>query len=214
MVILAPDSGADGSTGRRVRIVGEVFDVASVSLVRAEILAIKALYYSETTLPPRVREAVRERVTRFAAPDHAAVTEDVHVAFTEELFPRAFYENVLNFRTWPGYGDAERVAIEFTERAWLTPRELNGDDGFWDRMRANFTDSQIADLALMVTTWQKRTLYLTILAGGFIPSAHLSSRLQEAAERPIGAATLDWADALERRAANEMTRSPRNCPPA
>ena len=55
------------------------------------------------------------------------------------------YLSVSDWRDRDGYSDAERLAIEFAESYCLDHRSMN--DEFFDRLRAQFTDAEILDLA-------------------------------------------------------------------
>jgi alkylhydroperoxidase family enzyme len=55
------------------------------------------------------------------------------------------YLSVGEWRTHDGYTPAERLAIEFAERYCLDHRSM--DEAFFDRMRTQFTDGEILDLA-------------------------------------------------------------------
>ena len=61
------------------------------------------------------------------------------------------YANVADWRTYPGYSDAERIAIEYAEKFALD--HLSLDDAFFARMRRFYTDGQIMDIAVCVGTW-------------------------------------------------------------
>jgi alkylhydroperoxidase family enzyme len=61
------------------------------------------------------------------------------------------YAHVAEWRTHPGYSDAERIAIEYAEKFALDHLAL--DDAFFARMRRHYTDEQIMDIAICVGTW-------------------------------------------------------------
>jgi len=65
----------------------------------------------------------------------------------------AFYAAVSEWRTSPLYSPRERLAIEFAERFGTEPKALAGDEDFWDRMHAHFSDGEIVDLAHSVAAW-------------------------------------------------------------
>lgn len=65
---------------------------------------------------------------------------------TEEL-----YANVASYATYPDYSEAERIAIEYTEKFALDHKKL--DDTFFDRMREHFTDEEIMEISVAVGTW-------------------------------------------------------------
>ena len=100
--------------------------------------------YSRSILDPAEREAARMRIAElnaceacatFRAPSvvDAGVTDDV-------------YAHVSEWRTWPGYTDRQRLAIEFAERFAVDHRAV--DDDLFARLHLVFTDAEILDLTL------------------------------------------------------------------
>jgi alkylhydroperoxidase family enzyme len=71
----------------------------------------------------------------FRAPSvvEAGVTEDM-------------YAHLDEWRTWPGYSDRQRLAIEYAERFATDHRAI--DDELFARLRAGFADDEILDLTL------------------------------------------------------------------
>jgi alkylhydroperoxidase family enzyme len=61
------------------------------------------------------------------------------------------YANVAEWRTHPGYTDAERIAIEYAERFAVDHTSL--DDAFFARMRKHYSDEQIMEISVCVGTW-------------------------------------------------------------
>lgn len=61
------------------------------------------------------------------------------------------YSHVAEWRTYPGYTEAERIAIEYAEKFALDHLAL--DDAFFERMRKQYSDEQIMDIAICVGTW-------------------------------------------------------------
>lgn len=64
-----------------------------------------------------------------------------------------FYRNVSNWRTYSGYSERERLAIEFAEAMGQHPQGLAADDEFWSRAKAAFSDNEIVDLTYAVASW-------------------------------------------------------------
>jgi alkylhydroperoxidase family enzyme len=56
------------------------------------------------------------------------------------------YAHLDAWRTWPGYSDRQRLAIEYAERFATDHRAI--DDELFTRLRANFGDDEILDLTL------------------------------------------------------------------
>jgi len=55
------------------------------------------------------------------------------------------YLSVTDWRKRPEYSDAEKLAIEFAERYCLDHGSMN--DEFFDRLRTQFSETEILDLA-------------------------------------------------------------------
>lgn len=102
--------------------------------------------YNHNRLPMRVRELARIVIahdnecevcvnTRDADGPDAGVDEDL-------------YSHALQWRTWPGFTDQERIAAEFAHRFATEHTRLRDDEDFWERAGAQFSDELLADLAL------------------------------------------------------------------
>jgi AhpD family alkylhydroperoxidase len=100
--------------------------------------------YSRSKLPADEREVVRMRIAQlnecsacavFRAPSvvAAGVAEDA-------------YEHLHEYRTYPGYTDRQRLAIEYAERFATDHQGI--DDDFFVRLRAAFADDEVLDLTL------------------------------------------------------------------
>ena len=61
------------------------------------------------------------------------------------------YQNVSAWQTYPDYSDAERIAIEYTEKFAIDHKKL--DDAFFDRMREHFSDEEILEISVCVGNW-------------------------------------------------------------
>lgn len=69
-----------------------------------------------------------------------------HNELSEDL-----YANVEGWATFPDFSDAERIALEFTERFALDHHSL--DDAFFERMRKLWSDEEILEISICVGTW-------------------------------------------------------------
>jgi 4-carboxymuconolactone decarboxylase len=107
--------------------------------------------YNSNRLPMRVREMARIVIahdnecvvcinTRDADGPAAGVDEDL-------------YSHALQWRTWQGFTEQERLAAEFAHRFATEHTALRDDDAFWQRCRVHFTDELLADLALSCAMW-------------------------------------------------------------
>jgi alkylhydroperoxidase family enzyme len=61
------------------------------------------------------------------------------------------YQHVTEWASWPGFTDAERVAIEYAEK--FASDHLALDDEFFGRMHRHFTDEEIMEIAVSVGCW-------------------------------------------------------------
>jgi AhpD family alkylhydroperoxidase len=107
--------------------------------------------YNKNRLPMRVRELARMVI---AEDNECAVCvntrdEDGPAAGVDE----ELYDHALEWRTWPGYSEQERVAAEFAHRFATEHTKLRDDEDFWQRCHQQFSDELIADLALSCALW-------------------------------------------------------------
>jgi alkylhydroperoxidase family enzyme len=61
------------------------------------------------------------------------------------------YQHVAEWATWPGFSDAERIAIEYAEKFALDHTAL--DDAFFRRLHEHYTDEEIMEIAVSVGCW-------------------------------------------------------------
>ena len=71
------------------------------------------------------------------------------------------YVHVEEYRSWPGYTDRERLAIEFAER--FVVDHTNIDDELIARLRARFDDDEILDLTLCMAVFMGLGRLLRVL---------------------------------------------------
>jgi len=64
-----------------------------------------------------------------------------------------FYEAVPDWATSPLFSERERIAIELAERMGERPHSMHGDDAFWDKVHAHFSDREIVDMTLAIASW-------------------------------------------------------------
>ena len=110
-----------------------------------EGLSVIAGYvYTQSRLAKREFEAARFRV----AESNRCVTclNTRHEDGLEHGMDEDFYANVMKWRTYEGFTERERLAIEFAER--FCERWTEDDPDFWARLRAAYSDGEIVDLAL------------------------------------------------------------------
>src|SRR3546814_2457179 len=67
--------------------------------------------------------------------------------FSDEPIEEELYTNAeaINLE-WPGFSARERLLLEFVDRFANAIDGMNGDDAFWERMHANFSDTEIGEI--------------------------------------------------------------------
>ncbi len=61
------------------------------------------------------------------------------------------YANVLEWRTFAGYSEADRIAIEYAEKFAIDHLAL--DDAWFAKAKQHYTDEQLHGMALMIGAW-------------------------------------------------------------
>jgi AhpD family alkylhydroperoxidase len=100
--------------------------------------------YQRSKLPASEREVARMRIAQLNACDACATFRApsvVDAGITDDE-----YAHVEEWRTWPGYTERQRLAIEYAERFAADHRTI--DDELFCRLRARFADDEILDLTL------------------------------------------------------------------
>lgn len=107
--------------------------------------------YNRNRLPMRVRELARIVIAHDNECEVCVNTRDADgptAGVDEEL-----YAHALEWRTWPGFTDQERIAAEFAHRFATEHTKLRDDEDFWERCGEHFSDELLADLALSCAMW-------------------------------------------------------------
>jgi alkylhydroperoxidase family enzyme len=141
--------------------------LGSPVLVEARNAAFQTAYINDSTLTPREREMIRMRSVYQASCSLCSQTRaarDVK-GYSDEPIPEELYDHILDWRTWPGYTDRERLGIEFCERYMLDYMDMVYDEDLWTRLHANFTETEIGDLCLLVGLWDASTKQFHLLVG-------------------------------------------------
>jgi AhpD family alkylhydroperoxidase len=105
--------------------------------------------YGRSILPAAEREVARMRIAQlnecsacavFRAPSvvAAGVSEDA-------------YEHLHEYRTYAGYTERQRLAIEYAERFAADHQAI--DDELFTRLRSHFADDEILDLTLCLAVY-------------------------------------------------------------
>jgi alkylhydroperoxidase family enzyme len=111
--------------------------------------ALSDAVYNHSTLPTGEREAARYTI---------AMINDCQVcraarakSGADEGIDEGFYAEVPVWRTSSILSERERLAAEFAERFALD--HLAMDEALWGRMRAAFSDDELADLTMSCGAW-------------------------------------------------------------
>ncbi len=100
--------------------------------------------YQRSILPAVEREVARMRIAQLNACNACATFRAPSVSeagVTDDL-----YEHVADYRTYAGYTDRQRLAIEYAERFAVDHRGI--DDELVGRLRSAFTDAEVLDLTM------------------------------------------------------------------
>jgi len=110
----------------------------------------------ETSLTPREREGPRILMAkRVNCPTCISVRlwRDMP-GYSDEEIPEVFYENAINANAhWEGFSVRESLLVEFADRFENDVDNINADDDFWARIYANFTEAEVGDALIMLSTW-------------------------------------------------------------
>jgi AhpD family alkylhydroperoxidase len=105
--------------------------------------------YEQSVLPPAEREVARMRIAQLN--DCLACADFRATSMVEAGVPPEHYDHVQDYKTYPGYTDRQRLAIEYAER-FATEHDTI-DDEFFGHLRELFTDPEILDLSLCVAVY-------------------------------------------------------------
>jgi alkylhydroperoxidase family enzyme len=141
-------------------------------------LAFGDTVYQEISLPFRLVEAARYRTAQingclacqaFRAERDLGPLLERHGGNASHSFisrgdptpDEEFYAEIESWRTSTKFSERERLAIDFAERMGIAPHAFDGDEGFWERMHANFDNAEIVELTLAIGCWiaMGRTLH-------------------------------------------------------
>ena len=121
--------------------------------------ALSHAIYEQSIVPVRERELARMRI---------ALINGCAICQQWRKTPGAAgnigeddYAHVLEWSTYDGYSERERIAVDYAERFALDHHTI--DQAFYDRMRAaGYSDAEILDLTVCIGGWMAlgRTLHV------------------------------------------------------
>lgn len=115
------------------------------------LVAFSEAIYGQGRLPLREREIARMRIAEINQCEvcrNARQQQGTAAGVDED-----FYTNMLDWRHAGDYSTREKLAAEFAERFAIDHVALRADDGFWQRMRAEFGDAEIVELTMSCALW-------------------------------------------------------------
>lgn len=104
--------------------------------------------YEHTTLGLREFEAARLRIAQI---NGCLFCQDFRTDRDGVKVEADFDTAVQAWRTTDAFDDRARLAAEYAERFATDHHGL--DDEFWDRMRAQYTDTEIVELPMCLGSW-------------------------------------------------------------
>jgi alkylhydroperoxidase family enzyme len=111
--------------------------------------ALSHAVYEQSIIPVREREVARMRIAQIN--DCAICQQWRKTTGSAEAMTEADYENVSDWRTFAGYSEREKLAIEYAERFALD--HVNLDDEFFTRLKAAYNDAEVLDLTVCIGAW-------------------------------------------------------------
>jgi len=107
---------------------------------------LSAAVYDTDVIDVRTRELMRMRIAQI---NQCEVCLETRVGDPDATVPSDDdYANVAHWATWPGFSDAERVAVSFAEL--FATDHLALDDSWFAAARNHFSDEQLHAMAVMV----------------------------------------------------------------
>jgi AhpD family alkylhydroperoxidase len=104
--------------------------------------------YEHSSLGLREFEAARLRIAQV---NGCLFCQDWRTERAGEKVEATFADAVAEWRTTPAFDERTRLAAEYAERYALDHHGL--DDGFWTRMKACYTDTEIVELSMCLGSW-------------------------------------------------------------
>jgi alkylhydroperoxidase family enzyme len=106
--------------------------------------------YEHSTLTLREFEAAR---TRIAQVNHCSFCLDWRTERDGQKVDEALYGQVAGWAEAEGLSDRERLAAEYAERFAADHLSLDGDEAFWARFKAAYSDEEIIELSMCIGSW-------------------------------------------------------------
>ena len=104
--------------------------------------------YEHTTLGLREFEAARLRIAQI---NGCLFCQDWRTERGGVQVESTFADAVTDWRTTSDFDERTRLAAEYAERYALDHHGL--DDGFWERMKAAYSDREIVEISMCLGSW-------------------------------------------------------------
>ncbi len=104
--------------------------------------------YEHTTLGLREFEAARLRIAQI---NGCVFCLDWRTDRDGETVEEGFLDAVEEWRRTSAFDERTRLAAEYAERYALDHHGL--DDGFWERMKAAYSDREIVEISMCIGSW-------------------------------------------------------------
>jgi alkylhydroperoxidase family enzyme len=132
--------------------------------IAAAAMQFSSAVYQHSKLPVRVLEAARTRTAEIngclvcqafrSVRDLPVLYGDVSTMASNGPAPdNDLYLQVAEWRTSTLFDDREKLAIEYAEGMGLDPIGIAANEDFWARAKKLFTDAELADLTLSISSW-------------------------------------------------------------
>src|SRR3954447_24297005 len=141
---------------------GDQPEVVRALLLRPQLAAAVAAYNEAvfaSALDWRLHELVRMRVAQINECNVCLswrTPEAVAAGITEDLL-----DAVADYRTTAAFTDAEKVALEFTERFCTESARI--DDELVDRLKRHFDSGEIVELSLVIGKYLSQGRFMQVL---------------------------------------------------
>lgn len=109
-----------------------------------------AAVYEHSTLSLREFESARARIAQI---NHCLFCLDWRTERDGEQVDESLYADVEAWREATTLSDRERLAAEYAERFAADHLSLDGDEDFWTRMRAAYSDAEVIELSMCIGSW-------------------------------------------------------------
>jgi alkylhydroperoxidase family enzyme len=116
--------------------------------------AFSSAVYAKSTLPIREFEAARVRTAQInncqVCLNFRSATDVLERAAEADQIDEEFYAHIGEY-DWPGFTERERLSAELAEKFAVDHKNIGED--FWKRLHAEFTDDELVELALCISSW-------------------------------------------------------------